>query len=111
MGMKLYKKDTSAPCRSVYMVIEILKIPDVEYINMNLIKRDHFTDEYLKVILLFNYKHKLSCLQMFQKGALRYPTTLGVGYSGLFGNETVYRTSVAVGFTRMHNSLLVFRFR
>lgn len=49
MGLKLYKKDTSAPCRAVYMVIELLKIQDVEYVTMNLKGRDHFTDEYLKV--------------------------------------------------------------
>ncbi|CAH0596446.1 unnamed protein product [Chrysodeixis includens] len=49
MGLKLYKKDTSAPCRSVYMVLELLKIQDVEYVTMNLKGRDHFTDQYLNL--------------------------------------------------------------
>lgn len=49
MGMKLYKKDTSAPCRSVYMVLEALNLKDVEYVNMNLIEKDHFKEDYLKV--------------------------------------------------------------
>ncbi|KAJ8709310.1 hypothetical protein PYW07_009136 [Mythimna separata] len=59
MGLKLYKKDTSAPCRSVYMVLEILNITDVEYVNMNLVKRDHYTDEYLKM----NPQHTIPTLK------------------------------------------------
>lgn len=49
MVLTLYKKDTSAPCRSVFMVFEALGIKDVKLINMNLQQRDQFQEEYLKV--------------------------------------------------------------
>lgn len=63
MGMKVYKRDTSGPCRSVFMVLELLGIKDVEYIHMNLIQREHFSEEYLKVtkaiIIIFIYRIEL----------------------------------------------------
>nr|UNG44348.1 glutathione S-transferase [Spodoptera frugiperda] len=59
MGMKVYKRDTSAPCRSVFMVLELLGIKDVEYIHMNLIQREHFSEEYLKM----NPQHTIPTLK------------------------------------------------
>ncbi|CAB3233290.1 unnamed protein product [Arctia plantaginis] len=49
MVLTLYKKDTSAPCRSVFMVLEALGIMDVKLINMNLQQRDQFKEEYLRM--------------------------------------------------------------
>lgn len=49
MVLTLYKLDASPPVRSVYMVIEALKIRDVEYVDVNLLEGSHLKEEFLKV--------------------------------------------------------------
>ncbi|PZC82951.1 hypothetical protein B5X24_HaOG200233 [Helicoverpa armigera] len=60
MGLKLYKKDTSAPCRSVFMVIEALHLRGVELVDMDLLgKKDHLKDDFLKI----NPQHTIPTLK------------------------------------------------
>ncbi|KAG6445498.1 glutathione S-transferase 1-like [Manduca sexta] len=49
MVLTLYKMDASPPVRAVYMVIEVLNIPNVKYVDTNLLNDDHLTDEFLKM--------------------------------------------------------------
>ncbi|XP_075984526.1 glutathione S-transferase 1-like [Anticarsia gemmatalis] len=49
MVLTLYKLDASPPVRAVLMTIEALKIPDVEYIDVNLLEGDHLKEEYTKL--------------------------------------------------------------
>nr|P46430.1 RecName: Full=Glutathione S-transferase 1; AltName: Full=GST class-theta [Manduca sexta]AAA92880.1 glutathione S-transferase [Manduca sexta] len=49
MVMTLYKLDASPPARAVMMVIEALKIPDVEYIDVNLLEGSHLSEEFTKM--------------------------------------------------------------
>lgn len=49
MVLTLYKMDASPPVRAVYMVIEYLNIPDVNYVEINLLADEHLTDNFLKV--------------------------------------------------------------
>nr|QBQ58118.1 glutathione S-transferase delta [Mythimna separata]WAS27866.1 glutathione S-transferase [Mythimna separata] len=49
MVLTLYKIDASPPVRSVFMVIEALNIPDVEFVDVNLFEGEHLKEEYLKV--------------------------------------------------------------
>lgn len=63
MVLKLYRLIASPPVRSVLMVIEALKIPDVEYVDVNLLDGSHLKDEYLKVttnfITALHLKHSM----------------------------------------------------
>ncbi|KAG6445495.1 hypothetical protein O3G_MSEX003974 [Manduca sexta] len=49
MGIILYKKDTSPPCRSVRMVLHALGITDVTLIDVNLPEKEHLKEEYIKI--------------------------------------------------------------
>lgn len=49
MVLTLYKMDASPPARAVMMVIETLNIPDVNYVDVNLLNGDHLKDEYIQV--------------------------------------------------------------
>lgn len=54
MVLTLYKLDVSPAVRSVYMVIEALNIPDVEYVNVDLLSGEHLKEDYLKVSFKVN---------------------------------------------------------
>ncbi|CAH1636155.1 unnamed protein product [Spodoptera littoralis] len=49
MALTLYKMDASPPVRAVYMVIEVLKLPNVEYVETDLLADDHLKDDFLKI--------------------------------------------------------------
>ncbi|KAJ8709312.1 hypothetical protein PYW07_009138 [Mythimna separata] len=49
MVLTLYKMDASPPVRAVYMVIEKLKIPNVNYVETDLLADDHLKDNFLKI--------------------------------------------------------------
>uniref|UniRef100_A0A2A4JI76 Glutathione S-transferase n=1 Tax=Heliothis virescens TaxID=7102 RepID=A0A2A4JI76_HELVI len=49
MGLTVYKIDASPPVRSVFMAIEALNIPDVEYVDVNLLEGEHLKEEFTKV--------------------------------------------------------------
>ncbi|XP_026735516.1 glutathione S-transferase 1-like [Trichoplusia ni] len=49
MVLTLYKMDASPPVRAVYMVIEYLNIPDVSYVEINLLADEHLKDNFLKL--------------------------------------------------------------
>ncbi|KAJ0172117.1 hypothetical protein K1T71_012090 [Dendrolimus kikuchii] len=49
MVLTLYKLDASPPVRAVFMTIEALNIPDVEYVDVNLLEGAHLNEEYLKM--------------------------------------------------------------
>ncbi|XP_075984524.1 glutathione S-transferase 1-like [Anticarsia gemmatalis] len=49
MVLTLYKMDASPPVRAVYMTIEALKIPNVDYRDLNLLADEHLTEEFLKI--------------------------------------------------------------
>ncbi|CAD0204915.1 unnamed protein product [Chrysodeixis includens] len=49
MVLTLYKMDASPPVRAVYMVIEYLGIPDVNYVELNLLADEHLKDNFLKL--------------------------------------------------------------
>lgn len=49
MVLTLYKMDASPPVRAVYMVIEELKLPNINYVDMDLLRDDHLKDDFLKV--------------------------------------------------------------
>nr|XP_021183202.2 glutathione S-transferase 1 [Helicoverpa armigera]AIB07715.1 glutathione S-transferase GSTD1 [Helicoverpa armigera armigera]WRX06118.1 GSTD1k [Helicoverpa armigera] len=49
MGLTVYKIDASPPVRSVFMTVEALNIPDVEYVDVNLLDGDHLKEEFTKV--------------------------------------------------------------
>ena len=49
MVLTLYKFDASPPVRAVHMVIEKLKIPNVNYVETDLLADDHLKDAFLKV--------------------------------------------------------------
>ncbi|KPI94304.1 Glutathione S-transferase 1 [Papilio xuthus] len=59
MVLTLYKLDASPPVRSVLMVIEAANITDVQYVNINVLKGDHLTNEYLKM----NPQHTIPMLK------------------------------------------------
>lgn len=59
MVLTLYKLDASPPVRSVYMVIEALKIRDVEYVDVNLLEGSHLKEEFLKM----NPQHTIPLLK------------------------------------------------
>ncbi|XP_045541643.1 glutathione S-transferase 1-like [Papilio machaon] len=59
MVLTLYKLDASPPVRSVLMVIDAAKITDVQYVNINVLKGEHLTDEYLKM----NPQHTIPMLK------------------------------------------------
>lgn len=50
MVLTLYQLDASPPVRAVLMTIESLKIPDVEYVDVNLLEGAHLIEEFTKVI-------------------------------------------------------------
>ncbi|CAB3238639.1 unnamed protein product [Arctia plantaginis] len=49
MVLTLYKMDASPPVRAVYMVIEALNIPDVNYVELNLLEDEHLKEDFLKL--------------------------------------------------------------
>ncbi|NP_001037197.1 glutathione S-transferase epsilon 1 [Bombyx mori] len=49
MVLTLYKMDASPPVRAVYMVIEALSIPNVKYVDVDLLAEDHLKEEFLKL--------------------------------------------------------------
>nr|QIC35742.1 glutathione S-transferase epsilon 2 [Ostrinia furnacalis] len=59
MVLTLYKLDASPPARAVMMTIEALGIQDVEYVDVNLLTKDHLTEEYLKM----NPQHTIPMLK------------------------------------------------
>ncbi|KPJ12893.1 Glutathione S-transferase 1 [Papilio machaon] len=59
MVLTLYKLDASPPVRSVLMVIDAAKITEVQYVNVNVLKGEHLTDEYLKM----NPQHTIPMLK------------------------------------------------
>lgn len=48
MAPKLYKMDTMAPCRFVYLTAEALGI-ELDYLEVDLRKNDQLTPSFLKV--------------------------------------------------------------
>lgn len=50
MVLTLYQLGASPPVRAVLMTIESLKIPDVEYVDVNLLEGAHLIEEFTKVI-------------------------------------------------------------
>lgn len=52
MVLTLYKLNASPPVRAVLMTMEALKIPDVQYIDVNLLEGEHLTEEFKKVFLI-----------------------------------------------------------
>lgn len=56
MVLTVYKIDASPPVRSVFMVIEALNIPGVEYVDVNLLEGEHLKEEYIKVCFSFQKK-------------------------------------------------------
>ncbi|KOB69340.1 Glutathione S-transferase epsilon 3 [Operophtera brumata] len=59
MVLTLYKLDASPPVRAVFMTIEALKIPDVEYVDVNLLERAHLKEEFTKM----NPQHTIPMLK------------------------------------------------
>ncbi|XP_059051863.1 glutathione S-transferase 1-like [Achroia grisella] len=59
MVLTLYKLDASPPVRAVYMTIEILNIPDVQYVDTNLFKGEHLTEQFLQI----NPQHTIPTLK------------------------------------------------
>ncbi|XP_047035011.1 uncharacterized protein LOC124641048 [Helicoverpa zea] len=49
MGLTVYKIDSSSPVRSVFMTIEALNIPDVDYVNVNLLEGEQHKEEFTKL--------------------------------------------------------------
>ncbi|XP_047992008.1 glutathione S-transferase 1-like [Leguminivora glycinivorella] len=49
MVVTLYKLDASPPVRAVKMVIAAINLPDVEYVDVNLLERDQFNENYMKL--------------------------------------------------------------
>nr|UQS35834.1 glutathione-S-transferase epsilon 2 [Plodia interpunctella] len=49
MVLTLYKIDASPPVRAVFMTIEALNIPGVDYVNVNLLEREHLKDDFVKI--------------------------------------------------------------
>ncbi|KAL0868353.1 hypothetical protein ABMA27_007872 [Loxostege sticticalis] len=49
MVLTLYKLNASPPARAVMMTIEALGISDVEFVDVNLLKKDHLKDEFLEM--------------------------------------------------------------
>ncbi|KAJ0172116.1 hypothetical protein K1T71_012089 [Dendrolimus kikuchii] len=49
MVLALYKMDVSPPCRSVFMVIEALNIPNVKLIELDLLQDEHLKEDFLKI--------------------------------------------------------------
>ncbi|CAG9568166.1 unnamed protein product [Danaus chrysippus] len=49
MVLTLYGMDASSPVRAVKMVINKLNIPDIEYIQINLLKGEHTYDSFLEM--------------------------------------------------------------
>lgn len=52
MVLTLYGMDASSPVRAVKMVINKLNIPDIEYIQINLLKGEHTYDSFLEVNII-----------------------------------------------------------
>lgn len=52
MVLTLYKLNASPPVRAVLMTIEALNIPDVEFVDVNLLEGAHLSEEYLKVDII-----------------------------------------------------------
>ncbi|VVD03125.1 unnamed protein product [Leptidea sinapis] len=48
MVLSMYNSDQSPPCRACQMVLAYLKLP-VKYIAVDTLKKDHLTEEYLKM--------------------------------------------------------------
>ncbi|XP_013166326.1 PREDICTED: glutathione S-transferase 1-like [Papilio xuthus] len=59
MVLKLYKLDASPPARAVMMTIEAANIPNVEFVDVNLLEKEHLKEEYLKK----NPQHTVPTLQ------------------------------------------------
>ncbi|CAH2054236.1 unnamed protein product, partial [Iphiclides podalirius] len=59
MVLTLYKLDASAPVRSVLMVLHVAKISNIQFINVNTLKGEQFTEEYLKM----NPQHSVPTLK------------------------------------------------
>ncbi|XP_047027292.1 glutathione S-transferase 1-like [Helicoverpa zea] len=49
MVLTIYKMDRSPPVRAVFMTIEVLKIPNVQYVDVNLLESEHLKGDYLKM--------------------------------------------------------------
>ncbi|XP_063381735.1 glutathione S-transferase 1-like [Cydia fagiglandana] len=49
MVLTLYKLDASPPVRAVKMVIAAINLPDVEYVDVNLLQGDHLKEDYIKL--------------------------------------------------------------
>ncbi|XP_060805910.1 glutathione S-transferase 1 [Amyelois transitella] len=49
MVLTLYKIDASPPVRAVYMTIEALNLPDVEYIDVNLLEGEHLKEQFVQM--------------------------------------------------------------
>lgn len=43
--------DASPPVRAVYMAIEALNIPDISYVEIDLLGGEHLEEDFLKVYL------------------------------------------------------------
>ncbi|XP_052756980.1 glutathione S-transferase 1-like [Galleria mellonella] len=59
MVLTLYKLDASPPVRAVYMTIEALNLSDVQYIDTNLFKGEHLTEEFIQM----NPQHTIPTLK------------------------------------------------
>ncbi|XP_013139441.1 PREDICTED: uncharacterized protein LOC106104050 [Papilio polytes] len=59
MVLKLYKMDASTPARALMMTIEAAKIPNIEFIEVNLAEGEHLNDEFVKM----NPQHTVPTLQ------------------------------------------------
>ncbi|XP_038207242.1 glutathione S-transferase 1-like [Zerene cesonia] len=58
MVLTLYKMDASPPARAAMMVLDLLNLP-AEYIDVNLLEKEHLSDEYLKM----NPQHTIPVLK------------------------------------------------
>ncbi|KAL4713013.1 hypothetical protein ACJJTC_014647 [Scirpophaga incertulas] len=59
MVLTLYKRDTSPPCRSVFMTLHALGITDVVYVDVDLPGGEHLTEEYIRM----NPQHTIPLLK------------------------------------------------
>ncbi|XP_068619453.1 glutathione S-transferase 1-like [Battus philenor] len=59
MVLTLYKLDPSPPARAVLMTIHVAKIPDVQYVDVNILEGEQFSKEFLQM----NPQHTIPTLK------------------------------------------------
>ncbi|KPI94305.1 Glutathione S-transferase 1 [Papilio xuthus] len=72
MVLKLYKLDASPPARAVMMTIEAANIPNVEFVDVNLLEKEHLKEEYLKESL--SHAIAVYLLTKYSKNTTLYPS-------------------------------------